>query len=35
MIKENKATEDKQIIEQKIGWLSKERLEGIEKGWLI
>lgn len=35
VIKESKVGEDKQLIEQKIGWLSKERIEGIEKGWLI
>ena len=35
VIRESKAGEEKQLIEQKIWWLSKERIEGIEKGWLI
>lgn len=35
MIKENKATEEKQVIEQKVGWLSKERISEIEKGGLV
>ncbi|MCX6823072.1 MAG: hypothetical protein NTX91_03715 [candidate division SR1 bacterium] len=35
LIKENKATEEKQVIEQKIGGLSKERISEIEKGGLV
>ena len=35
IIKESKATEYKQIIEQKVGWLSKERISEIEKGGLV
>lgn len=35
LIKENKATEEKQVIEQKIWWLSKERISEIEKWGLV
>ena len=35
MIKENKATEEKQVIEQKVGGLSQARISEIEKGWLV
>lgn len=35
LIKENKATEEKQVIEKKVGWLSQERISEIEKWWLV
>ena len=35
LIKENKATEEKQVIEQKVGGLSQERISEIEKGGLV
>jgi hypothetical protein len=35
LIKEWRATEEKQIIERKTGWMTKEAVEGIEKGGLI
>ncbi|MFA7717930.1 MAG: hypothetical protein WC875_04405 [Candidatus Absconditabacterales bacterium] len=35
LIKEGRATEEKQIIERKTGGMTKEAVEGIEKGGLI
>ncbi len=35
VIKEVKSKEEKQIIEQKVGWLSKEKVANIEQGGLL
>ncbi len=35
LIKEGRATDEKQIIERKTWWLSQEKVDEIEKWWLV